>query len=329
MAKKKTKTGNASSPIDIAAALEKMGAKVTNKIEHFNSPYHIRTGLWSLDYIISDGRGLPTGVIQYYGGESSGKTTAALQAMSSAQELGMPCYYINAERALTESLVKSFPKIDTTKVTWIDPDGGEAALDAIKLILKSQPGSFIVLDSIPACVPKEVLDSEAGKYHMARLARLFSPVMPDFKRLAWKNKSTLLLINQMRDNISPMPGKPKKPGGQAISFYCDVIVKFRVKGKIKHGDDIIGHEMIAEVDKTRGQGSGKKSTSTLIYGSGFIEGYDVLDLAISFGFITKKGAWYYFDDNNKFQGKDATVQALTDDEKLFKEIESKILEMIQ
>lgn len=317
------------SPIDIAAALEKMGAKVTHDIKHFDSPYYIRSGLWGLDFIMSAGRGIPTGVIEYYGGESSGKTTAALQAIASAQSMGMQCFYINAERALTESLVRSFPDIDTKKVTWIDPDGGEAALDAIKLILKNTERAFIVLDSIPACLPKEVLESEAGKSHMARLARLFSPVMPDFKRLAWNSKSTVLLINQMRDNIGPMGYKPIKPGGNAIGFYSDIIVRFRVTKKLKSGDDVIGHEMTSEVEKTRGQGIGKKSISTLIYGRGFVSEYDVLDLALSFGLVTKKGAWYYFDENNKSQGKDSAVQVLVDNPELFNTLEAQVLEMIQ
>lgn len=317
------------SPVDIAAALEKMGAKVTYDIKHFDSPYYIRSGLWGLDFIMSAGRGIPTGVVEYYGGESSGKTTAALQAISNAQAMGMPCYYINAERALTESLVRSFPDIDTEKVTWIDPDGGEAALNAIKLILKNTERALIVLDSIPACLPKEVLESEAGKHNMARLARLFSPVMPDLKRLAWNSKSTVLLINQMRDNISPMGYKPIKPGGNAIGFYSDIIVRFRVSKKLKSGDDQIGHEMTSEVEKTRGQGTGKKCVSTLIYGQGFVAGYDVIDIAISLGLVRKSGAWYHLDETNKAQGKDAAVQAMIDDPKLFATIETQVLEMIQ
>lgn len=317
------------SPIDIAKALEKMGATVTNDIGAFDSPYYVRTGLWSLDFIISAGRGLPTGVIEYYGGESSGKTTAALQAMANAQALGMPCFYINAERALTKSLVDSFPGIDTSKVQWIDPDGGEAALNAIKLVLKNYENAFVVLDSIPACLPKDVLDEEAGKSNMARLARLFSPVMPDFKRLAWKSKSVVLLVNQMRDNISPMGYKPIKPGGHAISFYSDVVVRFRVTKKLKSGDDTIGHEMTSEVEKTRGQGIGKKAVSTLIYGNGFVEAYDVLDLALSLGMVTKSGAWYKFDEETKAQGKEGAVALLCENQDMFSKLESQVLEMIQ
>ena len=323
------KVAKKDSPVDIAAALQKMGAKVTNNIGEFESPYYVRSGLWAMDFTVSAGRGLPTGVIEYYGGESSGKTTAALQAMANAQALGMPCFYINAERALTESLVRSFPGIDTEKVQWIDPDGGEAALNSIKFILKNFERAFVVLDSIPACLPKEVLDDEAGKGNMARLARLFSPVMPDLKRLAWNSKSCVVLINQMRDNISPMGYKPIKPGGHAISFYSDIVVRFRVTKKLKQGDDTIGHEMTAEVEKTRGQGIGKKSVSTLIYGQGFIPGYDILDLALSLGLVKKSGAWYYFDEENKAQGKDSAVQALCENKDLFEKLESEVLEMIQ
>lgn len=325
---KKPKTKKTDSPFDIATALKNIGATTTNDIRHFRSPYHINTGLFNLDFILSDGRGIPTSVIQYYGGENSGKTTAALQAMQGAQKRGMDCFYINAERALTESLVKCFPDLDSTKVQWIDPDGGEAALNAMKIILKTVPEAFVVLDSVPACLPKEVLDNEAGKKEMARLASLFAPVMPDFKRLAWANKSVVLLINQVRDNLSPMGYKPVIPGGHALKFYSDIRVRFRSGAKIKQDGNIIGHDLIATVDKTRGQGAHKQSTSTLIYGRGFDPCFDILRTALSFGIVTKNGSWITFDDKNKAQGEIGAVEMMRADDQLRESLESQVVDML-
>jgi len=315
--------------LDYSKALDKIGVKLTHDIKDFKSPYYLKTGLFEVDFILGDEPGIPVGVTQFYGGENSGKTTAALQVLISAEKHGLKCFYFNQERAINESLIKCFPKLDAEKIHWATPPNGEACLDGIKYILRNIPNSFIVLDSIPACQPQKVLDSEAGAHHMASLARLFTPFMADVKNLCYANGSVLLLINQVRDNVDMYSFGDRLPGGKSLGHNCDLIVKFKVRGKLKNSSqDVIGHTVEAETMKNRFQGRGKKANSTLIYGKGFSEEYDVLNLALQFGIAQKSGSWITFGDY-KAQGMVSAIEELSSNQEYFAKLKESVEQVFE
>lgn len=326
--KKKTKNkADSSDTLDIAKQLEGMGVSLTNDTNDFKSPYYVDSGMNAVNRILGDEPGIPNGVIMYYGGENSGKTTVSLQALVSAQKQGLDCFYFNQERAVNESLISCFPQLDASKVNWITAPDGETCLDAIKHILRTVPKAFCVLDSIPACQPKAVLEAESGKHFMAPLARIFTPFMADVKNLCFDNKSTLLMINQKRENLDAYGFADKLPGGNALKHNCDIIVRFKVRGKIKIGEDIIGHTVEAETMKNRFQGKGKKSQSTLIYGKGFSLEYDVFEQALSFGLVDKKGAWITVGEE-KFQGVMAAIHYLEENPEITQDLLAQLNDLL-
>jgi len=326
-AKKTAKKAKKGETLDIAKALEGMGVNLTHDTSDFKSPYYVDSGMYSVNSILGDEPGIPNGVIMYYGGENSGKTTVSLQALVSAQKQGLDCFYFNQERAVNQSLIDCFPELDASKVNWITAPDGETCLDAIKHVLRTVPQAFCVLDSIPACQPKAVLEAESGKHFMAPLARIFTPFMADVKNLCFDNHSTLLMINQKRENLDAYGFADKLPGGNALKHNCDIIVRFKVRGKIKVGEDIIGHTVEAETMKNRFQGKGKKAQSTLIYGKGFSREYDVFEQALSFGLVDKKGSWITVGDE-KFQGVMAAIYYLEANLDIVKDLELKLKDLL-
>ena len=328
-AKKKTKSSAAKKgdSLDIAKALGDMGVNITTDTNDFKSPYYVDSGMYSVNQILGDEPGIPNGVIMYYGGENSGKTTVALQALVSAQKQGLDCFYFNQERAVNQSLISCFPDLDAQKVNWVTAPDGETCLDAIKHILKTVPKAFCVLDSIPACQPKAVLEAETGKHFMAPLARIFTQFMAEVKNLCFYNHSTLLMINQKRENLDAYGFADKLPGGNALKHNCDIIVRFKVRGKIKVAEDIIGHTVEAETMKNRFQGKGKKAHSTLIYGKGFSREYDVFEQALSFGLVSKGGAWFTIGEN-KFQGVMSAIHHLEENPEITEDLASQISDLL-
>jgi recombination protein RecA len=326
-AKKKTKTKKEDPGLDIAKALEAMGARLTTDTTDFKSPYYVDSGMYSVNRILGDEPGIPNGVIMYYGGENSGKTTVSLQALVSAQKQGLECFYFNQERAVNQSLIQCFPELDASKVNWITAPDGETCLDAIKHVLRTVKNAFCVLDSIPACQPKAVLEADTGKHFMAPLARIFTPFMADAKNLCFDNHSILLMINQKRENLDAYGFADKLPGGNALKHNCDIIVRFKVRGKIKVGEDVIGHTVEAETMKNRFQGKGKKATSTLIYGKGFSREYDVFEQALSFGLADKKGSWITIGEE-KFQGVMGAIWYLEENPAIVLGLEAKLKDLL-
>ena len=54
----------------------------------------------------------------------------------------------------------------------------------------------------------------------------------------------------------------------------------------------------------------------------------LLDLALEYGMIQKRGSWFSYDGDQLAQGRDATKVALKADEKLYVEIEAKVKEKL-
>jgi len=277
--------------------IEKMGGRVSKKLDDLKPPYFLGTGLFSLDRIFSDEGGIPGNIcVEIFGPNSTGKTSLALQIAAQAQKRGMQIFYINAERAINASIVKCFSELNPSKVGWVEPDNGEKAIDIMTHILQTQKECLIINDSIPACLPSQIDEALAGEVQVGALARLFSPFMPKAKKFCSLNHNILIQLNQERAKIGPMTrGGTDQPGGNAIKFYSDIRIKIEKRypnPEIKIGEDIMGHYIIAKAIKSRCGIPYRTAELPIIYGRGFDFGRELADYATSFNVVIKKGAWY-------------------------------------
>jgi recombination protein RecA len=88
----------------------------------------IPTGALSLDIALG-GSGIPRGrVVEFYGPESSGKTTLALHVIANAQKTGGVAAFIDAEHALDPTWAKKLG-VDVNNLLISQPDTGEQALE--------------------------------------------------------------------------------------------------------------------------------------------------------------------------------------------------------
>ncbi|MAE81351.1 MAG: DNA recombination/repair protein RecA, partial [Flammeovirgaceae bacterium] len=112
--------------------------------------------------------GLPEGrVIEIFGPEASGKTTVTLHFIAAAQRRGEVVYFIDAEHSLDPSYAKRIG-VDFEKLMFCQPDSGEQALETVRVICeatadiqekrKEKIRTLIVVDSIPALIPKELFE---------------------------------------------------------------------------------------------------------------------------------------------------------------------------
>ena len=91
---------------------------------------------------------------------------------------------------------------------------------------------LIILDSVPATQPKDDIDKlekdAQNQLSMGGTARLFSKMLPTIVRTCEMSGTTLILINQVRDNIGAIMAfgdKDTTPGGRAIRFYSSIRIK--------------------------------------------------------------------------------------------------------
>lgn len=320
MAKKKKKIEG----MDLIKDLENLECEISADLDK-DLPFFISTGSFSLDMILSEQGGFSIGCAEMWGAEGTGKSSLALSCMSQALKQGMTCFYIDMERALTKSLVSCF--LDPSEAKWIKPSHGQAAFNGMERILRTTPNSFIVLDSIPACISSAQLEEDMDKASYAPIPTLLSRFMPKARKFCNENNSFILFLNQLRANMSGYGKSYTVPGGYSIKFNTDWRMELKRTKKFENSGKIIGHQIKVTTEKNRFYPPWQEANLYLVYGRGFHQGFEVLDIAIQLSIIKKGGAWFELPNGNKVQGFERTAEYLLENKEVFDNVVSKIKEM--
>jgi len=288
----------------------------------------ISTGSIMVDYALGV-QGIPRGrVTEIYGPEASGKTTLALQAIAQAQKKGGYAAFIDAEHAFDPKYAKALG-INTEELLVSQPDSGEQALEITETLIRSGALDIIVVDSVAALVPRAELEGEMGDSHMGLQARLMSQALRKITGIVSKTRTSCVFINQVREKIGVMFGNPETTtGGRALKFYSSVRIDIRRIGSIKKGDDVIGNRTKVKVVKNKVAPPFKVVEFNIMYGKGISKISEVLDLAVEYDIIQKRGSWYRYDGEPIGQGADAAMQFLEEDEELAQKIETAVREKL-
>jgi protein RecA len=211
----------------------------------------IPTGSIALDIALGIG-GLPRGrVIEIYGPESSGKTTVALHAVASAQQLGGIAAFIDAEHALDPDYAQALG-VDTDALLVSQPDTGEQALEIADMLIRSGALDIIVIDSVAALVPRAEIEGEMGDSHVGLQARLMSQALRKITGALSNSNTSAIFINQLREKIGVMFGSPETTtGGRALKFYSSVRLDVRRIESLKDGTDTVGNRTRVKVVKNK------------------------------------------------------------------------------
>jgi len=338
MAKKKTTTtapSGRSSTLDSAldraiAQIEKQyGAGSIMKMDESNIARveGISTGALSLDIALG-GRGVPRGrVCEFFGPESSGKTTLALHVLANAQKNGGVVAFIDAEHALDTTWARKLG-VDISSLLVSQPDTGEQALDIAEMLIKSNAVDVIVVDSVAALVPQAEMQGEMGQSHVGLQARLMSQALRKLTGAINKSRCCLIFINQIRMKIGVMFGNPETtPGGNALKFYSSVRLDIRRIQTLKDTQgQAIGTRVRARVVKNKVAAPFKQAEFDLMFDHGISREGDLLDLGIEAGVVQKSGAWLNYGDTRLGQGRENAKTYLVENPDLMSEIEAKIRE---
>lgn len=284
----------------------------------------ISTGAVSLDIALGVG-GIPRGrVIEIFGPESSGKTTLALHILAEAQKAGGQVAFIDAEHALDPDYARNLG-VKTDDLLISQPDTGEQALEIAESLIRSNAIDVVVIDSVAALVPKAELEGEMGESVMGLQARLMSQALRKLTGYISKSKTSAIFINQLREKIGVFFGNPETtPGGRALKFYASVRLDVRRIESIKSGSDIIGNRVRVKVVKNKVAPPFRETELDMYYGKGISKEGSLINAALQYKIIEKKGPYFQYNGNSIGQGLENTVENLKKDEKLLSEIDTKV-----
>ena len=305
-------------------SIMRLGAKADERLKVQSIP----TGSIALDLALGVG-GLPRGrIVEIYGPEASGKTTLALHVIAEAQKRGGQCAFVDAEHALDPQRAETIG-VNLDDLLLSQPDTGEQALEITETLIRSGALDAIVIDSVAALVPRAELEGEMGDAVMGMQARLMSQALRKLTGAISKSKTILVFTNQMRQKIGVMFGNPETtPGGLALKFYSSIRIDVRRIQILKEGDIVIGSRHRGRVVKNKVAPPLRVAEFDIMNDEGISKSGGLLDVAVEFEIIEKKGAFYYYKGKPLAQGREATKTELKKNKKLAEEIDKKIRDFV-
>ena len=242
----------------------------------------IPTGSRWLDSITCRGKkaGIPVGKITEIAGLSaSGKSFMAALISANAQKLGHTVVYFDAESALDDTFLAK-AGCDVDSMIYVQAISVEKVLSEIETLMDEYPHTqfLFVWDSIAATASEKDLEGDFNpQSSMAVKPRIFSKAFPKLTIPLANNQCTLVLINQLKTNITSNVAEAMTtpwiaPGGKAIEYFCSQriwLTKRKAKaGYVTNDSGLrIGSEVKAKIEKSRFGTEGRTCTFKIIWGS--------------------------------------------------------------
>ncbi len=298
--------------------------------------------------------GIPTGrLIELSGPESSGKTTTMLDLIANYQRMpeAREVVIFDNEQTFDYEYAARLG-VNVKKIRVISPDAisAEAAFDILLDLLKTGEVGLLGIDSIATLVPQQIVDESSEKYQMGGIAKSLTTFVNKAIPYMKKFDTTIIAINQVRDDMANMYNQFTTPGGRAFKHACSVRILCSMGRFIdENGNPAtrslanpIGHFVQLRVLKSKiSRPDRKLGYYTLNYITGIDYLGDTIDTAIEFGFIRQRGAWFDIVDPKtgeavitkdgevlKFQGRKRLQEYYEQNKKEFQKLHKKVNEEI-
>lgn len=328
-------SNNTPTGLDIAkeAIRKKYGTVISSLGDHADLQIPtISTGSLGLDIALGRG-GMARGrIYEVFGPPAGGKTTLAMSVIVQAQRRGLKSAVVDAEHAVDPTLFKAMgANIDD--IVIVQAFSGEQNLTIAEMLMRSNDVSVVVIDSVSALIPQSEAEAGIDQDFMALLARLMSKALRRLVPVANETETLLIFINQIRQNIGSWGNPETTSGGEALNFYSTGRISVRgaefKKNRLVEpvSGDVIGHNTKFEVVKNKLAPPFRSAEVPLIYGLGYDNHWEVLNLAILYDIIDKRGAWYRYNEEKLGQGDVNALNVLRENAELYGEIRDKLIEV--
>lgn len=292
-------------------------------------------------------------IVEVYGPEASGKTTAALEAIVEVQKAGGCAMFLDFEHALHHGYAKAIGvDFSETSLLYYKPNTLEEGMNFAFAGIR-QGVDLIVVDSVAAMVPQAELEKSPGDARkIGAQAQAMSDILPKLViRLDRANPddpdcegSAVIFLNQTRATIQtggggrPSAGDNENTsGGKALKFYADVRLRVcRVRSDyVKRKDRFSGKDRnfpvgtftnVKVVKNKEDMTNGYSGDFYIRYGLGIDDYLTVIESGVVHKIIRKSGSSYEWKEF-KAVGRDKFRKILMDNPAQFKALEEELRNM--
>ncbi len=257
-------------------------------------------------------RGWPLGrMSNVVGDKSTGKTLVAVEA--AGMLLARPpkgitkpeVHYIEGEAAFDLEYARRLG-MPVDEIKFEEMDTIEQFFKYLESVCRkhdAKRGVLVILDSVDSLTTQDELDTniDEGTYGTSKSKQIGQTFRRLTRQLGAANVH-LMLISQIRENISSLPFAPKwrRNGGKALDFYASHIVWLheRTKYKIKRLELTYGIGVEANVTKNKVARPFRKVAFPILFDYGLDDIYSMLDflaqqrITKSLRIVREKGGFY-------------------------------------
>lgn len=197
--------------------------------------------------IIGEGDGIPCGHITQVIGESdSGKSSLIIAMMIAAQKQGGIVFMIDSEQKFPWKRFTRFGgdvssiipmEVESLEEAW---SAFDAMVEQVKVLRKTDKNLPVLMiwDSIAASIPDAILESEAGKAHVAVQAKQNNQEVLKMRQAIRRLNIAAVMINHSYMEMTSY-GIPKEiiKGGKEMYYQSSLIIKCQKMGWIDRTKD--------------------------------------------------------------------------------------------
>ena len=298
----------------------------------------IKTGSIALDKALGIG-GVPKGRTTLICGEpATAKSTLCMSIVKQSQ-IANPektNIYVDMEAgAFTDQYAYNMGlDIDPNKLLIVKPTYAEQAFVAIQNLISTGKVGVCVWDSLGGALTKEEMgDTAEDNASRAGLARLLSTELKRLSPLLGKTGTTMLVVSQIRTQMSQHVTWKDISGGWAQKFFASVRIDLAKKEKPKDFTGKVDREtIVARITKNKVGSPYKEAEFEIKFGEGIIVESGILYLANQEGIVSiTNNGWVSFPDLEtgeeiaKLRSKELAVEYLVENPDYAEALENRIL----
>lgn len=271
-------------------------------------------------------------IVEFYGEEHGGKTTTALDVVANFQNKypDEKILYVDAENTLDTEWARTLG-VDTDSLILMQPQeqAAEEILDFIYKAVSTGEIGMWVLDSIGVLMSQQAWEKDLTEKTYAGISAALTSFSQKIVQANKKSNALGIGINQIRDDMNSTWGGVKTPGGKEWKHICAVRMEFRRgqfidsagKPLTRSCENPAGNIVQFTIIKTKTCSSSRRTGYyTLNYEIGIDYLKDLVEVAVKYGIVEQKGAWFTILNINtgeviqdKIQGQ-AKLYAFLEDE---------------
>lgn len=223
----------------------------------------ITTGIPDFDKLTQIPRGRIT---QIQGPESVGKTTLCLNMIKGLKDKRV--LYIDTEAALNPQLLVNMQIEAKNFVLYNESAFIEDVYDVVMAAVAEPTYDIIIIDSLAATTFRTEAAGEAADRNIGQKPLMIGKLMRVIPMELKRTNTALVVVNQERELIGGYTPQIYTPGGKQKDYSYSLVVRLKTtKGARfpKNGPPFKGHEITAEIIKSKVNEPWRKSTFKLYY----------------------------------------------------------------